>query len=262
MHYSFTDFTPGKTVVMYHRPSTAVIPAATTSVLPQSTAPALLNDAIKAFGYTLTIMATLGIMGLFAPIAYQEVAYRFGSTSQSVPAVAATKQSFSDLIATPPPVGELEVTQEIPTDESFSIVIPKINVNSKIIPNVSVSDSDQYLAALRQGVAHAKGTYFPGEGGTIFVFGHSTDYFWNIEFMNAQFYLLKELETGDEVVLYYNGKRYIYTVTKKLITDPEDLSVLEPKQDGEKLILQTCWPPGTAWRRYIVEAQPIEIASK
>lgn len=243
MHYSFTDFTPGKTVVIYEHMRFS-----------------LLTDVIRALGYTIMAMTVLGIGGLFAPIAYQEISYRFGLPNQSVPVIAVTKQSFSDLIAASHT--GIEVPEVIPADESFRIVIPKINVNSTVLPNVSASDPDEYLAALKQGVAHAKGTFLPGQGGTVFIFGHSTDYVWNVNFMNAQFYLLKELEKGDEVVVYYHGKRFIYTVTKKLITDPEDLSVLQPIQNGEKLVLQTCWPPGTAFRRYIIEAEPVKLVSK
>ena len=111
-------------------------------------------------------------------------------------------------------------------------------------------------AARREGVAHALGTYFPGQGGNIYLFSHSTDNFWNVGRYNAIFYLLKELEKGDEVDLFLNGKRHIYRVTNKLVVDPTEIEYLTRQTNYEQLTLQTCWPPGTTFKRLIVLAVP------
>ena len=57
----------------------------------------------------------------------------------------------------------------------FSVVIPSIDAKSDIIANVNAGDFVEYERALRDGVAHARGTYFPGQGKNIFLFSHSTD---------------------------------------------------------------------------------------
>lgn len=145
----------------------------------------------------------------------------------------------------------------IPDDPNFSIVIPKIAANSNIMPNVSVTDKESYLEALKQGVAHAKGTAFPGEGGHIFMFAHSTDYVWNVGTYNAVFYLLYKLEIGDEIDIFYKGQRYVYRVTGKEIVDPSEVEYLTRKTDKEFLTLQTCWPPGTTLKRQLIFAEPV-----
>ncbi|MDH7476743.1 MAG: sortase [Microgenomates group bacterium] len=142
----------------------------------------------------------------------------------------------------------------IPEDPNFSIVIPKIGANAKIIDNVDPSDTKVYLEALTKGVAHAQGTAFPGEPGHIFLFAHSTDYFWNVGTYNAIFYLLYKLEKGDEVDLFFRGQRYVYKVIGKQIVDPERVEYLTRKTNREFLTLQTCWPPGTTLKRLLVFA--------
>jgi len=142
----------------------------------------------------------------------------------------------------------------IPVDPNFSIVIPKIAANAKILANVDSTDEKIYLPALQKGVAHAQGTAFPGEGGHIFLFAHSTDYFWNVGAYNAVFYLLGKLENGDEVNIFYKGQRFVYKVIGKKIVDPKQVEYLTRKSNKEFLTLQTCWPPGTTLKRLLVFA--------
>jgi len=65
------------------------------------------------------------------------------------------------------------------------------------------------------------------------------------------------MEVGDEVVLFFNGKRYNYTVSETKIVDSTDTHYIDSSMgQGERVILQTCWPPGTAWKRLLVFATP------
>src|SRR3989338_9861181 len=43
----------------------------------------------------------------------------------------------------------------VPQDPNFSVVIPKIGANSRVLPNIDASDDKIYLDALNKGVAHA-----------------------------------------------------------------------------------------------------------
>ena len=142
----------------------------------------------------------------------------------------------------------------VPEDPNFSIVIPKVGANARILANIDPSNETIYLDALKKGVAHAGGTAFPGEGGHIFLFAHSTDYFWNVGSYNAVFYLLYKLEKADEVNLFYKGNRYVYRVIDKTIVDPSQVEYLTRKTNREFLTLQTCWPPGTTLKRLLVFA--------
>lgn len=146
----------------------------------------------------------------------------------------------------------------VPTD--FSIVIPKIAAAAWVVPNVNSANEEEYLAALKLGVSHALGTAFPGNKGTIYLFAHSTNILTNVSKYNAIFYQLKDLEAGDKVIIFYTGKEFIYQVTDKQIVGAKDISWLtDPPAGGgeEKLVLQTCWPPGTSLKRLIVIAKPV-----
>lgn len=143
----------------------------------------------------------------------------------------------------------------VPEDPEYSLVIPKIGANAKVVSNVDPGNEEEYLESLKYGIAHAKGTSFPGEGGHVFMFAHSTDYIWNIGSYNAVFYLLYKLEIGDEVNVFYKGQRYVYDVTEKAIIMPEQVEYLTRTPESETLTLQTCWPPGTTLKRMVVTAK-------
>lgn len=141
-----------------------------------------------------------------------------------------------------------------PQNPEFSVVVPKIGANAQILPNIDPTRDSVYLEALKQGVAHAAGTSFPGEGGHIFLFAHSTDYFWNVGSYNAVFYLLYKLEKQDEINVFYQGTRHVYRVIDKKVVDPQQVEYLTRKTNKEFLTLQTCWPPGTTLKRLLVFA--------
>jgi len=141
-----------------------------------------------------------------------------------------------------------------PEDPNFSIIIPKIGANAKVLANIDAANENTYLTALQYGVAHTLGTAFPGEGGHIFLFAHSTDYFWNVGSYNAIFYLLYKLDKGDEINIFYQGQRYLYHVTDKKIIDASQVEYLTRKTNREFLTLQTCWPPGTTFKRLLILA--------
>ncbi|GIW62838.1 MAG: hypothetical protein KatS3mg090_0664 [Patescibacteria group bacterium] len=150
-----------------------------------------------------------------------------------------------------------EVRYLSPIDKDFSVVIPKIQANSKVIANVNPANESEYRLKLQEGVAHALGTYFPGEGKKIFLFAHSTDFIWNVGTYNAVFYLLYKLETDDLVYLMYKNKLYKYKVYDKKIVEANEVHYLTDESDEEVLVLQTCWPPGTTWKRLLLFAKRI-----
>lgn len=144
----------------------------------------------------------------------------------------------------------------IPKDPYFSILIPKIGANENVIAEVDPGNEEEYLFALQNGVAHAAGSAFPGQNQHVYLFAHSTNTFTNVSRYNALFYLLYKLENGDEVNVYYEGVRHIYTVTGKTIVDPSEVSYLTRATESEFLTLQTCWPPGTTAQRLLIFAEP------
>ncbi len=143
-------------------------------------------------------------------------------------------------------------------DSFFSVVVPKIGASANVIMNVDPGDKSIYREALKKGVAHAKGSSFPGRGGATYLFAHSTDSLTNVIRFNAVFYRLSELESGDEILIFYSDRKYSYQVSEIHIAEPTDTAWLKRKDDI--LILQTCWPPGTSSKRLLVIAKPLDPA--
>lgn len=141
-------------------------------------------------------------------------------------------------------------------EKLFTIEIPKINAYAPVVDNVDPWIKDEYLLALQKGVAQAKGFAKPGEGGTIYLFAHSSDYPWNITYYNTVFFRLESLEIGDLVNITKDGREYKYKVIEKKEVWPNQVEFIT-KAKGNKLILQTCTPIGTTLKRLLVFAKPI-----
>lgn len=141
-----------------------------------------------------------------------------------------------------------------PVNETFGIVIPRIGANAPVIANVDATNPTEYQQALAHGIAHAKGSVFPGRIGTMFLFSHSSADFLTATRYNSVFYLLDKLETGDAVYAILNGKSYLYRVTEKHVVAPSDTMPMTRRADRPELTLMTCWPPGTSLKRLVVTA--------
>lgn len=218
---------------------------------------------LRTIGNFLVFFAIFGILATFGPALYYETSFRI-SQARGIKYVISSNpkiinvnkntgvDNFAQVLAGP------KEQIIVPKDTQFSIVIPKIGASAKVFPNVDPSDPNQFLPILMKGVAHAKGTVFPGMIGNIYLFAHSTDNFWDVGRYNAVFYLLKDLKPGDKVIIFFQNKRYNYVVTGSKIVDPSDVSYIvnARNQTNETLILQTCWPPGTTWQRLLVFAKP------
>lgn len=226
---------------------------------------------LRTVGNFLILFALFGMAATFGPAGWEEVQYRYNQYRNVHYVVAeAGPDSSQNTIPTPEAIsptpiqqtffgsltGGNKVEQLYPLDPNFGIVIPKIGANSRVVANVDPTNETNYLAALRGGVAHAEGTGFPGGRNNIYLFAHSTDSFWNVGRYNAVFYLLKELENGDEIDVFYQNVRHIYKVVEKKVVSPGDVKYLTEQTAYEQLTLQTCWPPGTTLERLLVIARP------
>lgn len=188
-------------------------------------------------------LSLFGFLFLFWPVFVQEVRYRLIISHQST-AVEKTFPGF--------PEGDFWS----PVNTTFSLVIPKIDAKAPIIANVDPSSEPIYTEALKKGVAHAKGTCFPGMSCRMYLFAHSTSSSLLVSRYNAVFYLLRKLERGDQILVYYEGKKILYEVYGKEIIEASDTHYLKDPGKEEELILQTCDPPGTTLNRFLVFAKP------
>lgn len=222
------------------------------------------------FGIGLMALALGGLSGPLTPMIRMEVSYSLLQTrallaskgdalrsyfpeTTSVPKALreTTTVSFNPLIA---PDGSVID----PIDREFGLVVPKIGINSTVIPAVNPTNPGEYQEALEHGVAHASTSYFPDGNGTVYLFSHSTSYDWFVKDINAVFYLIKNLEPGDTVVVLYKGDEYTYKITDKKVVSPQAVSYLVPHAGHRNLILQTCWPPGSVAERLLIFADLVE----
>lgn len=225
---------------------------------------------LRSIGNFLLLFALFGVIATFGPSLYYELYFRIGQirgvtysvTSTTAPSATGfgdilkqqelqKSNGFANILSGP--------TEQIliPKDTDFSLLIPKLGASAKVFPNVGVENEKEFLPILQKGVAHAKGSVFPGIAGNTYLFAHSTDNFWDVGRYNAIFYLLKDLTIGDDITVFFENKRFNYVVSDTKIVDPKDVDYLIKGQNiqEEQLVLQTCWPPGTTWKRLLVIAK-------
>lgn len=193
---------------------------------------------------------------LYQKLASQGVPFR--SYFSKSPDTEAGKQTIKTTPVVFNPLQQPDGSIIEPINKEFSLIIPKIGINAQVIPDVNPTKETEYLSALKDGIAHSSFSYTPDEKGTVYLFSHSTNYDWFVEDLNAVFYLLKNLEEGDTAVIAYKETLYTYTITGKQVVKPTEIEYLLPEQNGHKLILQTCWPPGSISERLLIFADLIE----
>jgi len=187
---------------------------------------------VKFLGNFFIFLSLFLLFLIFGPVSVQEVNYQ-------------TRQ----ILNINPPLA--------PTNTDFSILIPKITASAPIIAQTDPFDKEKYTSALKKGVAHAQGSALPGQPGNVYLFAHSTDSFYNVGKYNAVFYLIGKLEKKDKIYIYYKSIKYTYEVTDKAIVNPEETKYLNRLSEENTLTLQTCYPPGTTFKRLIVIAKEI-----
>lgn len=213
-----------------------------------------INLVLRTIGNTLIIIAIFFLALGFWPYIDSEFNYDWNQLVGQRFLIAGDKATVSSsplgaIVSAPPPIS---IT---PSNTDFTIIIPKINVNSPVVANVDPTNYNEYMQALNKGVAHAKGSVYPGQEGNSYIFAHSTLNFWDIGRYDAVFTLLGKLDQGDLIVLFYHGQRYDYYVTLKKTVDANDVSDLTAYAQGKQLTLQTCDPPGLNLRRLLVIAK-------
>jgi LPXTG-site transpeptidase (sortase) family protein len=147
------------------------------------------------------------------------------------------------------------------SEKYFSISMPSIGVTDLTIthPQDAVS-KDGVLSVLKQGVGHLFS--YPGGGGKMMVYGHSSGYPWDVSEYTKIFRRINELSPGDKVYVTYAGKLHVYKVTHEQTIIAKDANkAFQDEGVGEELILFTCWPPDSIAQRYLVHAVPVETVA-
>lgn len=125
------------------------------------------------------------------------------------------------------------------------IEIPKIKVKDPIVEGVEKSN-------LKAGIGHVPGTPLPGQPGNCALAGHRN------YALKKLFRRLDELENGDEVIIITKTETLRYTVTGKVVVEPDDVSVLQGSKDKSIISMITCTPMYVHSHRLVVFAELVE----
>ncbi len=202
---------------------------------------------VFGFGSMLFIGSIVYLGYIYFPLGKAYYEYKFTTHSPK------SQKEINEIISDPTFKDVMENQVDF---EDFYIYVPKIDASARVYPNVSAVNKEIYLPVLQKGVAHLKGSNFPNEGESIFLFAHSTNSPFNAIRYNAVFMLLNELNENDQIIIFFNGEKHIYNVFDKKVVNSDSIEYLNWTNNKETLILQTCWPPGTTWKRLLVFANP------
>lgn len=203
-------------------------------------------DLIVKLGLLFVALAVFGVLLVFGPAVFREVKFFIAKPNEKAVVTISKNDSkvLNDVI--------------VAKDSNFSIIVPKIGANSRVIKNVDPYNSKIYQQELTKGVAHAKGTVLPGEEGNSFYFAHSSDNFYNANRYNSVFYLLRKMEPEDSFFLVYESNIFEYKVLEVKLVEGGAVEYLEENTTERLVTLMTCWPPGTTLQRLVVVGQLVE----
>jgi len=174
------------------------------------------------------------------------------------PGTIRTKDTLGDAIRLLPLA---ENVKEKPLSDTATLVIDSIGVRTPIVFNVP-NDNDSIYQRLEDGVVHYSDTAKPGLPGVSIVLGHSSAYPWYKGEYGAVFALLSKLKAGERFYVQYDDNRtFVYEMVQSLIFNPfENDARLEALENspGSTLLLISCYPVGTNYKRIAVQAQMIQ----
>ncbi len=150
----------------------------------------------------------------------------------------------------------IDPSKDVKVSRESRIIIPKINVDVPVVYDIKSYSEEAIQDGLERGVVHYGDTALPGEPGNNVIVGHSSNNFFNSGKYKFAFVLLDKLEKGDTFNINYKGQRYVYRVIIKKVVDPNDFSVVQPTRIPTTTLI-TCTPPGTSWRRLVIQAEQI-----
>lgn len=164
----------------------------------------------------------------------------------------------------PSPLPLAENLLDTPLPSEATLVIDNIRVRAPIIFNVSTTSKNNkdIYQQLENGTVHYSTSPKPGERGTAIILGHSSAYPWYRGAYGSVFALLSKLAPGERFqVNYSDGRIFTFEVKQSLVFSPlEDDSRLVALEQSSKpsIILVSCWPVGTDYKRLAVRAELVK----
>lgn len=216
------------------------------------------------------MMAALTMLVVFAACGSSEED-QGSNEGQSTQGEAETSETTSDVQEAPDQGGDTSETtpdvqvapdqgDDVSGEESSSG--PENKMMKLTVPNMAELDNDDVptgkgsVEALFKDYAgvHLQGTGYPwDEEANVYIAGHRLGFQGTSSYL--AFWDVDKLQNGDEIFLEDStGKRYTYEVFNTIVTDPTDLSVLEPIEGKNIVSLQTCTLPDYS-ERIIVQGE-------
>lgn len=143
------------------------------------------------------------------------------------------------------------------SSEVTRLVVPAMGLDTEV-KFVPFDGQNWWIGGLKQEIAWMGDTSWPGLGGNTGLAGH-------VDLSNGDpgpFWNLKDLKPGDQVILYTQKNRYVYTVSDQTVVNDYDVGVLDQTPEA-KLTMITCtgWDPDLQLylQRLIVHASLLEV---
>lgn len=156
-----------------------------------------------------------------------------------------------------PPAPRSSPVASVVGSDLFAITLPTLGIERLTVTHPKDPTTHAGIVEpLKSGVGHLFG--FPGGGGKVFIYGHSSGYPWDISSYTRIFRKVNRLAVGDLVHIAYHGQRFTYQVSGKETVRANDLRLFQEEGEEEELILYTCWPPDSTSERLLVRAKPVQ----
>jgi len=145
------------------------------------------------------------------------------------------------------------VSENLNLDIPGRLEIPSLKIN---VPLIFTKEPKNFEKDLQLGVVHYPGTAVPGQVGTSYISGHSSNFAWAKGVYNQVFAKLGDLPDNSSFVITVaqnDGKdiRFHYVVTGRKEYSPTDQEQF--RNSGESVVaLSTCWPIGSTKSRLVV----------
>ena len=195
------------------------------------------------YGFMPILLAKAGIDPDSVFISSQNNIQNLENTSSIYSTLTPAKKVFS------------EYNEDTIDKNGFYLRIDKIDLFKRIIENVDPRNKTEYIDSWNYGVSHGKFTSTPDKIGITYLFAHATGNKETALEQNAWFSYLDQLVVGDQVIVYYKGKKYTYGVSEIFIVDPTATGFYTGSSPVAKVRMQYCGPPtGSLGKRTLVDA--------
>jgi len=201
-----------------------------------------------------SLNSTPQVLGASTTVASTPVVNAYVNSSPSYTSANMNTSSDSQITS------RVSSTTPVNTKDTAQLDISTLKIS---VPIIWTSDPNNLETDLQSGVVHYPGTALPGEVGTAYISGHSSNYVWAKGKYNNIFAKLGDLKVDQSFTITATdtqGKKDIYHYT---VTDTHVFSATDQQQfasiNKSVVALSTCWPIGTSSKRLVVFGQLTQV---